>query len=268
MMVANLDENSQSNNSDEASNSNIRSPSPSVSSTLSDSSSSVKSNLKRKNLDNDDEEVVQSKSKNVDRDNKHKIKTRSQTARELYSNKPCSSSKLTKCELTLSEDESSLQTLNNKISNLPDQATEEWLATFKEWNNKNKLIALEYILEICEHSHIKHVQNFIEPKLQRDYISELPKELILLFLTYVRPKDLYKLAQVSHYWHQIANDTIIWKNICRRHKVDLDNLNNNTSMILNEFKEHNFGRLNESCKKKYIFFNNIFELSKPDSNFP
>jgi hypothetical protein len=123
-----------------------------------------------------------------------------------------------------------------------DRATEIWLNTFKEWNNKNKLCALEQILEICEHSHIKHVHNFIEPKLQRDYISELPKELILLLLTYVRPRDLYKLAQVSHYWHLIANDTILWKNICRRHRIDLDNLNNNTSMILNEFKENNFDK--------------------------
>lgn len=246
-MVNNIDENSQPTNSDEASSSNIRSPSPSLSSTYSDSSNSVKSNLKRKNLDNDDEEAVETKSKGIEGGNKHKIKTRSQTARELYSNKPCSSSKLPKCEATPGEDENAVQSFCN-ISNLasirPDQATEDWLTTFREWNSKNKLMALEQILEICDHSHIKHVHNFIEPKLQRDYISELPRELVLLLLTYVRPRDLYKLAQVSHYWHQTANDTILWKNICRRHRVDLDNLNNNTSMILNEFKENNFRKLN------------------------
>lgn len=133
----------------------------------------------------------------------------------------------------------------NILSMCDDQTTEAWLNTFKEWNNKNKLSALEQILEICEHSHIKHVHNFIEPKLQRDYISELPRELILLLLTYVRPRDLYKLAQVSHYWHQIANDTILWKNICKRQRIDLDNLNNNTSMILIEFKENHFGKDNK-----------------------
>ena len=67
---------------------------------------------------------------------------------------------------------------------------------FKELNSKIKLSALEQLLELCDHAHIKHIHNYIEPKLQRDYISELPRELILLLLTYVRPKDLYKLAQV------------------------------------------------------------------------
>lgn len=78
---------------------------------------------------------------------------------------------------------------------------------------------MEQLLELCDHAHIKHIHNYIEPKLQRDYISELPRELILLLLTYVRPKDLYKLAQVSHYFHQIANDPILWKNICKKSKI-------------------------------------------------
>lgn len=109
-----------------------------------------------------------------------------------------------------------------------DPITETWVNMFKDWNNKTKLNALEQILEMCDHAHIKHVHNFIEPKLQRDYISELPKELILHLLTYVRPKDLYKLSQVSSYWYQIANDPILWKNICKRCsiKVDLSILTN------------------------------------------
>lgn len=98
----------------------------------------------------------------------------------------------------------------------------EWLSTFKEWNTKTKVNALEQILELCEHAHIKHVHNYIEPRLQRDYISEMPKELLLHMLTYLRPRDLYKLAQVSSYWHQIANDSILWKNICKRARVKLD----------------------------------------------
>lgn len=103
-----------------------------------------------------------------------------------------------------------------------DAQTESWLNIFKEWNTKTKLNALEQILELCEHAHIKHVHNFIEPKLQRDYISDLPKELILHLLTYVRPKDLYKLSQVSTYWYQIANDPILWKNICKKFAIRVD----------------------------------------------
>lgn len=131
-----------------------------------------------------------------------------------------------------------------------DQNTENWLSTFKEMPKKSKQIALEKILELCEHSLIKHIHNYIEPKLQRDYISELPRELILLLLTYVRPKDLNKLAQVSHYWHQIANDPIIWKNICKRNKIDIININtSNSDHKSNSLNNSNkFGRLvNSKC---------------------
>lgn len=221
--------------------------------------SSSKLNLKRKNVDNDDEEVVEAKTK----PSEDKVKTRSQTARAQMScnvkQEVSSSSTVSTRAFKFQSESKQTPQLISKIGQIidddesdkyvvsliganKDEATEVWLNTFREWNNKNKLSALEQILEICEHSHIKHVHNFIEPKLQRDYISEMPKELILLLLTYVRPRDLYKLAQVSHYWHQIANDTILWKNICRRHRIDLDNLNNNTSMILNEFKENNFDK--------------------------
>lgn len=98
----------------------------------------------------------------------------------------------------------------------------EWLSMFKEWNPKTKATALEQILELCDHTHIKHVHNYIEPKLQRDYISELPREVILHLLKFVRPKDLYKLAQVSSYWYQIANDPILWKNLCKKAGIMVD----------------------------------------------
>lgn len=239
-----------------------RSPSPLSStpsnSTISETTSTYSNSniLKRKNIDNDDGEVIEAK-----------IKTRSQT-KALCDHKKDSTSSTNNTLQNLAPNFNSNKIPNNEIKSIEDeeidedeednyrtldiskvftdfcndQATEAWLNTFKDWNDKNKLCALEQILEICEHSHIKHVHNFIEPKLQRDYISELPKELVLLLLTYVRPKDLYKLAQVSHYWHLIANDNILWKNICKRNRIDLDNLNNNTSMILNEFKENNFGK--------------------------
>lgn len=116
---------------------------------------------------------------------------------------------------------------NTDVSNSSSTpaAVQEWLNMFKEWNLRTKMSALEQILELCEYSHIKHVHNYIEPKLQHDYISELPKEVILHMLTYVRPRDLYKLAQVSSYWHQIANDPILWKNICKRAHIRVETIN-------------------------------------------
>ncbi|RNA45214.1 F-box WD repeat-containing 7, partial [Brachionus plicatilis] len=101
---------------------------------------------------------------------------------------------------------------------------QQWLDAFDAFNPKQKLTALERLLELCDHTHIKHVHNYIEPKLQRDYISELPRELVLYLLTYIRPKDLFKLAQVSLYWNQIANDPILWKNICKKYRINMSAL--------------------------------------------
>ena len=116
-------------------------------------------------------------------------KTRSQAAREAKQTDIITSI-ITRKQSTKHEDSTKLVLStynmtesyeNTKLSiQTNDQTAENWLNTFKEWNNKFKLSALEQILEICDHTHIKHVHNYIEPKLQRDYISEMPKELILL----------------------------------------------------------------------------------------
>lgn len=145
------------------------------------------------------------------------IKKPSQHEDEEQHQKPEEEHTNTNNELALLN-ESSAASINPNTS----KTLLEWLSTFKEWNTKTKVNALEQILELCEHAHIKHVHNYIEPRLQRDYISEMPKELLLHMLTYLRPRDLYKLAQVSSYWHQIANDSILWKNICKRARVKLD----------------------------------------------
>jgi hypothetical protein len=102
------------------------------------------------------------------------------------------------------------------------KSSQNWLETFAKWSSKRQLSALDQLLESCSWQCIKHVHSYIEPKMQRDYISELPRELCLLMLTYVRPRDLYKLAQVSRYWYETANDPILWKNMCKANRVNVN----------------------------------------------
>ena len=62
-----------------------------------------------------------------------------------------------------------------------------------------------------------------EPTLeQREFLSKLPYELTLYLLTYVQPRALNKLAQVSHYWNQTANDRVLWLKIFRKFKIVVD----------------------------------------------
>jgi hypothetical protein len=106
------------------------------------------------------------------------------------------------------------------------------------------------------------VHNYIEPKLQRDYISDLPKELILLLLTYVRPKDLYKLAQVSHYWHQIANDPILWKNICKKFKININLLTSDSSIYEFNINNCNNNNNNQINLNYYLKSQELKQLNK------
>lgn len=228
----------------------------------------VGNNLKRKNVDDDELRAVGAKTKPIVSTNLiTKRTTRSTsaaaTATVSSSNNQSSTSKyslrntsnkskankkvdneqeikinsLNDSKLSPSSPLSSPSSCMSNSNSQEDLYTESWLNTFKDWNDKTKLNALEKIIELCDHIHIKHVHNYIEPKLQRDYISNLPRELILHLLTYIRPNDLFKLAQVSHYWNEIANDPILWKNICRKYQI-----------LLNQYQEE-FGDEVDICKE-------------------
>jgi hypothetical protein len=57
------------------------------------------------------------------------------------------------------------------------------------------------------------------PQRDRDYLSELPNELIWHILSFVGPKDVNKLAQVSAFWKEVSNNSVIWQNICLKFKI-------------------------------------------------
>ncbi|CAF0742303.1 unnamed protein product [Brachionus calyciflorus] len=195
------------------------------------------------------------------------IKTRSQKAKALLLQKtqnlanqvntsstktPHSSKQTVKLKLDLDPKTENLTTTTSTIIDLQKKEpllNDEWLKTFETFNPKQKLNALEKLLELCDHTHIKHVHNYIEPKLQRDYISELPRELILYLLTYIRPKDLFKLAQVSVHWNQIADDSILWKNICKKYRINMNILSDGPLSPKSDSESENEFDLESKSKK-------------------
>ena len=52
-----------------------------------------------------------------------------------------------------------------------------WISEFSAWTNEGKANALTHLMESCENSLIRHVNAMIEPKLQRDYVTGLPREV-------------------------------------------------------------------------------------------
>ena len=63
-----------------------------------------------------------------------------------------------------------------------------------------------------------------------DYISQLPKELKLHVASFLAPQDYSKLALMSRTWNEIANEEILWKNVCNRNQIAITtNIESNSS---------------------------------------
>lgn len=96
---------------------------------------------------------------------------------------------------------------------------EEWLDLFHNWTHNERLVALESLVdsEICDIQQIRFLMSIIEPQLQRDFISLLPKELALFVLSFLEPKDLLKAAQTCRYWRILCEDNLLWREKCKEY---------------------------------------------------
>ena len=118
--------------------------------------------------------------------------------------------------------------LNDQSLNLPRPANlERWLDMFHNWTHNERLVALESLVdsEICDIQQIRFLLSIIEPQLQRDFISLLPKELALYVLSFLEPKDLLKAAQTCRYWRILCEDNLLWREKCKEYGLrDQDTL--------------------------------------------
>ncbi|XP_053210595.1 F-box/WD repeat-containing protein 7-like [Panonychus citri] len=105
---------------------------------------------------------------------------------------------------------------NCDIENKPIKL-DQWLDLFESWSNKERLTALESLIssDICDAGQIRHLYSLIEPQLQRDFISLLPKELALYVLHFLEPKDLLKAAQTCRTWRILCEDNLLWREKCQ-----------------------------------------------------
>ena len=93
----------------------------------------------------------------------------------------------------------------------------EWLSMFQLWTNTERLAALESLVTNgnCDGQQIRFLLSLIEPQLQRDFVSLLPKELALYVLSFLDPKDLLQAAQTCRYWRILCEDNLLWREKCR-----------------------------------------------------
>jgi len=109
------------------------------------------------------------------------------------------------------------QSISESMTILEPQGLDNWLQTFQAWTNSERMSALESLVtnEHCDIQQIRFLLSLIEPQLQRDFISLLPKELALYVLSFLEPKDLVKAAQSCRKWRILCEDNLLWRDKCR-----------------------------------------------------
>ncbi|EXJ89518.1 F-box and WD-40 domain-containing protein CDC4 [Capronia epimyces CBS 606.96] len=77
---------------------------------------------------------------------------------------------------------------------------------------------LAELLNMCDSQLLSFVHHFVSPRLKKDPFEHLPDELCLRVLSYIDdPQSLARASQVSHRWHKLLNDDMLWKIMCERH---------------------------------------------------
>jgi F-box/WD-40 domain protein 7 len=137
------------------------------------------------------------------------------------------------------ETNDSLRQTSHSLNASVSTALDNWLKTFHNWSHNERIVALDCLVtsEICEVQQIRHLLTLIEPQLQRDFISLLPKELSLYVLSYLDPKDLLRAAQTCRYWRILCEDNLLWREKCREEGLLEDN-----ETIVDLFKRRLSGR--------------------------
>jgi len=49
----------------------------------------------------------------------------------------------------------------------------------QSWSHAERLLALDELIGFCDATQVRHVMQVIEPQFQRDFISLLPKEVVV-----------------------------------------------------------------------------------------
>ncbi|RWS07746.1 F-box/WD repeat-containing protein 7-like isoform X1 [Dinothrombium tinctorium] len=134
---------------------------------------------------------------------------------ELNKNALCKNDSNTK-RVSLISEENSCDNSAFNCANVKPSRLQEWLQMFHNWSNCERLAALDALVssEICDIQQIRYLLSLIEPQLQRDFISLLPKELSLYVLAFLEPKDLLKAAQTCRYWRILCEDNLLWREKC------------------------------------------------------
>ncbi|KAF9518210.1 hypothetical protein BS47DRAFT_1338479 [Hydnum rufescens UP504] len=88
---------------------------------------------------------------------------------------------------------------------------------FSSSTHARRAIILQGILTMCCSTQLSMLAEQVPQLLRIDPFFVLPREVSLQVLKYLDATSLARAAQVSQQWHSLADDDILWRNMCEQH---------------------------------------------------
>jgi F-box and WD-40 domain protein CDC4 len=108
--------------------------------------------------------------------------------------------------------------LQDAASKKEDQQLSSLKHSFHLLTPLQKQYFLFDIINGCDNTQLTFLNNLIAPRLKVDFLKELPPEIALHVLSYIKqPSTLAKATSVSKYWHALIRDDSLWKSLCKQH---------------------------------------------------
>lgn len=113
---------------------------------------------------------------------------------------------------------------NNMIANtMKDKVRLDYMYkvknTFQSLSFQQRYTFLTEILDCCDNQLLQYIYTFITPKLKIDFLKELPIELSLYIVSFIKdPITLARASRVSRHWYQLTKDESTWKALCLQHQ--------------------------------------------------
>lgn len=99
------------------------------------------------------------------------------------------------------------------MENSPSQ---DLVKIFIELSREEQNLALKTLLLKCKRKQLQIVYNELQPLLAVDFVTFIPRELIERIFSFLTPKELGRTATCSKQWREHANNSKLWKLLCKR----------------------------------------------------
>ncbi|XP_010008915.1 PREDICTED: beta-TrCP-like, partial [Nestor notabilis] len=107
-----------------------------------------------------------------------------------------------------------------KLSASYEKEKELCVKYFEQWSESDQVEFVEHLIsQMCHYQH-GHINSYLKPMLQRDFITALPARgldhIAENILSYLDAKSLCAAELVCKEWYRVTSDGMLWKKLIER----------------------------------------------------